>query len=419
MKPSLSIPGTNCNGSALVMAILVIFALTVIGSMISMVASMDVKISGNQRMSTEALYAAEAGLSEAVHRMSLLNPTVETVGGWTGNIAISDAPPYDPNWKTRIYMTNPGLAPKGKGSDVHTGTILDLKSANLEYSATSGFEDVLTIEHKWEDLDSDGVRDAGEIVLYDPVKVPSENFATGFPVEVVSVTGRHGLGERRIEAETVKLELLGRSLGALYIDKAISILGTPDFCGFNHDITIPNGTNPNACFAWHMGAGALAGVTTTGDSVDISGAATVLGSPTPTNTDATNPFYSIEEVLGITTVQLNQILASAQTAITNPLNGITYINGDATINSNVVGEGLIYITGDLTANGGFQYRGLVYVEGDVTFTGTAWVLGSLIVRGTADDSFSAGKAELLYSAEAITRYVGQYFPMIRLSWRER
>jgi hypothetical protein len=43
----------------------------------------------------------------------------------------------------------------------------------------------------------------------------------------------------------------------------------------------------------------------------------------------------------------------------------------------------------------------------------------MIVRGTKDDSFSAGKAELLYSGEAITRYVGQYFPMIRLSWRER
>jgi hypothetical protein len=174
-----------------------------------------------------------------------------------------------------------------------------------------------------------------------------------------------------------------------------------------------------ACFAWHLGAGALAGVTTTGDSVDIGGSVTVLGSPTPTNTDSTNPFYSIEEVLGITTVQLNQILASAQTTITNPLNGVTYINGDADCNSNVVGEGLLYVTGDLKANGGFQFRGLVYVEGDVKFTGGPWVLGSLIVRGTTDFSSSAGGAKLLYSAEAITRYVGQYFPMIRLSWRER
>jgi hypothetical protein len=316
-------------------------------------------------------------------------------------------------------MTNPGSAPPGKGSNVHTGTILDLKSGKMEYSATSGFEDVLTIEHKWEDRNSNGVRDANEIVLYDPVQVPPENFATGFPVEVVSVTGRHGQGERRIEAETVKLEILGSSLGALYIDKAIRLTGTPDFCGFNHDIAVPNETNPMACFAWHMGAGALSGVTTTGDSVDIQGGPTVLGSPTPTDTDPANPFYSIEEVLGITTVQLNQILASAQTTITNPLNGVTYINGNVNINSNVVGEGLLYIAGDLVANGGFQYRGLVYVEGDVKFTGTPWILGSLIVRGSADDEFAAGKAELLYSAEAITRYVGQYFPMIRLSWRER
>ncbi len=100
-------------GNILVMTILILFAVSIIGTTLAMISSTDLKISGNQRSHTEALYVAEAGINEAVHRLSLEDPTVMTVGGWTGNVAISDSRPYDPNWKARIYMTDPGSAPAG------------------------------------------------------------------------------------------------------------------------------------------------------------------------------------------------------------------------------------------------------------------------------------------------------------------
>ena len=105
---------TGERGSVLVIAMMLIFAAAVMGSVLAMVASTDLKISGNQRLSTSALYAAEAGLNEASHRLSLPNPTTATIGGWTGNIAIGDNAPYDPNWRARIYMTSPAAAPAGK-----------------------------------------------------------------------------------------------------------------------------------------------------------------------------------------------------------------------------------------------------------------------------------------------------------------
>ena len=85
------------SGNVLIVTLLILFAIAIIGSTVAMVSTMDLKISGNQRKTSEALFVAEAGLNEAIHRISLPNPTNATVGGWTGNIAISDSEPYDPN----------------------------------------------------------------------------------------------------------------------------------------------------------------------------------------------------------------------------------------------------------------------------------------------------------------------------------
>ena len=60
-------------GSVLVMTLLVLFAISVMGGTLAMVSSMDLKISGNQRKTTQSFFVAEAGLNEAIHRLSLPN----------------------------------------------------------------------------------------------------------------------------------------------------------------------------------------------------------------------------------------------------------------------------------------------------------------------------------------------------------
>jgi len=410
----------NERGSALIITLLVLFAVSVIGATLAKIASTDLKVAGNQRFATDALYAAEAGLTESIHRLSLANPTNVNVGGSTVNAAIGDRKPYDPNWRTQIFLTTPPASPTANGSVYTTGTIQDPNQDYIQYSRPSGGVDILTVEHKWRDANGNGARDADEVVLYDPAKIPPENLETGFPVEIVTVTGRSGLGRRTIQAEVTRRTLYARTLGALYTDKAISITGNAAFCGYNHDVNTPVGTRPNGCVADHLGVGDLAGVTTTGDDVDVSGAAADIdGYPSPTDTSSSNPFYSLAEVLGISDTELNDILSQPdQTTITNPFDGITYVQGDATINSNYVGSGLVYVTGNLAASGSFVFKGLIYVEGDVKIIGTPWILGSMIVRGTSDYNFSAGNCGILYSEEAIRQYLGQAMPMIVLSWKE-
>lgn len=410
---------TDERGNVLVVTLLVLFAISVIGFTMAMVSSMDLRISGNQRTTTQSLFVAEAGLNEAIHRLSLPNPTNVAVAGWTGNVAIGDSPPYNPDWEARIYLTAPGSAPAGNANLYTTGTIQDPSRPYLRYSESSGTDDVLSIEHKWRDLDGDGARDANEIMRWDPMQIPPENFNSGFPIEVVTVTGQSADGERVIQAEVTKRTVVVRTLGALYCDKAIRLTGDCDFCGYNHDLNTPPGTVPNACNAFHLASAHLPGVVTTGDDVKTQGSANVAGNPQPINMDPTNPFYSLSEILGLTPNEVADLLANADnTSITDPCNGITYIKGDAKITSNFTGEGLIYVTGDLSGAGSFKFKGLVYVEGDLKYTGTPWILGSVVVRGTSDWNFSAGNAAVLYSRDAITQALSGAMPCIVLSWRE-
>jgi hypothetical protein len=410
----------NESGNALVITLIILFSISVIGATMAMVSSLDLKIAGNQRATTRALPVAEAGLSEAIHRLSLPNPTNATIAGWTGNVAISDSEPYNPNWTARIYLTPPGSAPaSGSATIFHTGTLQGTNQPYLEYSAPNGTDGVLTIRHKWRDLDGDNVRDANEIVRWDPLQMPPENMTSGFPVEIVTIRGRQGDAVRTVEAEVTKRTILVRTLGALYCDKAVRLTGNCDFCGYNHSISTPPGTTPNACYAYHLSSGHLPGVVTTGDDVQVQGSAHTSGSPSPIDKSPTNPWYSLAEVLGLDQSEINRLLAQADnTTIRNPLNGVTYINGDANVNSNLVGEGLLYITGDLKGAGSFRYKGLIYVEGDVKLTGTPWILGSVIVKGTSDFNFSAGNAGVLYSKDALTTYLSGMMPCLVLSWRE-
>jgi hypothetical protein len=407
-------------GNALVIAIMLVFAASAIGAMVAMMSATDLKISGNQERGTEAFFAAEAGMAEAIHRLALPYPTDVVVGGTTINGSIADMSPFDPNYKAYITLNAAGANPSISGSTMTAGTLQDVNGDVILYSQTSGTDEVISVEHKWEDVNGDGVRDADEIVLYDPGQIPPENFTVGNPVEIITVTGRAGAGTKRVlQAEVTRLRLVAKTLGAFYTDKSVTVSGNSHFCGWNHDAAIPAGTVQNACFGYHVSEGHLPGVTTTGDVVDQKGSTDLDGSPNSTDNDPANPWYTLPEVLGLTASETAEILANADnTSIVTPLDGVTYIQGNAVINAGVIGHGLLYVTGDVTINGGFKYWGLIYIEGDGKVTGTPWIVGSMIVKQSADFNFNSGNCGIFYSQDVITQYVGTVMPMVTLSWRD-
>jgi hypothetical protein len=414
MKVQTRIPlVADTRGNVLITALLLIFACSIMGATVVLLSSTDLKISGNQGRDTESLFTAEAGLAETVHRLSLANPTMSS----GVNIAIGDTEPYDPLW--RVYVQNTGGSPSQSGSTWYVPSLQDLSGDYLDYTVASGTDGAIMVEHKWEDRDGDGSRDDDEIVRYDPALVPPENFDTGFPIDVVTVTGRSSDARHTLQAEVTRQTLRTKAMGAFYTDRAVEIKGNSSFCGWNHNLSTPVGTRPNVCFSYHESEGNLGGVTTTGDQVKEKGVTHDIEGNPRTDTDPANPWYTLAELLGITEGQLTSLLANPDfTSPQDVMDGVTYIQGDANINAGMVGHGLMYVTGDITINGGFEYWGLIYVEGDGNIIGTPWIIGSVCIKGTADWNFGAGNCGVLYSAEAIKQYVGQLMPMQILAWRD-
>jgi hypothetical protein len=373
-------------------------------------------------------------VEEALHRLALPNPTAVTVNGGSMNAAIRDTvDPYDPNWRARIFLCSPGAEPLAPAGDYHTCTIQD-EATWLEYSCASDTSTALMIEHKWQDLDSDGVREIGEIVLYDGGSYPRENFHTGSPVEVVTVTARSADSERTIRVEAARYPVASNVLAALMCDNAVDVWGNVTVCGHNHSIDVPHYTMFPECQQYELcappvhnrceEAGCLTGIITTGDVVDKRGSFDVDGYPDPEDTSSSNHFYTLPEALGMTPEEVDVILAGADwhdVQHTRWQEGVTYVDNagerEAKWN-NGGGAGLLYVTGDFATEGNFTWTGLVYVEGDYRLLGTASVIGSVIVKGVSDYAFTGGNPCILYSSEAITEGLSKYLGYLKIGWKE-
>jgi hypothetical protein len=315
-------------------------------------------------------------------------------------------------------------APTSSGSIHYTPTVQS-SSSQLAYASAT---EHVTVRHKWQDRDADGVRDANEIVRYDPNKFPPENFDSGSPVEVIDVQGHRAEARRRLRVECTRFPFAPNVLAALSSDRGVDVRGNVCLCGHDHLASTPTNTdlatNPPCSPNYDQPEGHRPAITTTGDPVDARGSSDLLGDPVATDTSSTNPFYSLAQALGVTQDVLDQLLAHANHHSAhdgNPLDGVTYIDGDATGGekfNGVTGTGLLYVNGDLDVSGTFVWRGLIYVEGDFKITGTPWILGGIWVRGRSDYAFSGGSPAILYSSEQLRLSLESAFEYIILSWKE-
>ena len=405
-------------GSAVLVTMVMLLALGFIGGALVLSAASSLKTAGLDRQGIQAQVAAEAGVQEVLHRLGVPPGTTVTVNGETFDPAIRDtATPLDPNWETRVFLPA-AIMPVSEPPTYYVPTIQS-EDAALDYLRANR----LTIRHKWRDRNGDGIRDTGEVVRYNSARVPPENFDSGGAVEVIEVEGFQAQARRRLRVEATRFPFAPNVLAAISSDRGVDVTGNVSICGHDHVATTPQGrdlqTVPACSPASDEPDGHVTAVQTTGDPVDTGGSSDLNGFPTVTDTSSTNPFYSLAQTLGVTQDVIDQVLANADhTSIdADPLEGITYIQGDADIN-NIDGSGLLYVTGDLRSSGNFNWRGLIYVEGDLRVTGTPWILGGVVVRGASDYAFSGGSPAILFSAEAIRIALENAFSYVVLSWKE-
>lgn len=410
----------NEHGSALLVVLMMLLALSAMAASAVMISGTDLVVAGNQRQSMSALNVAEAGVSEALHRLAQPVGTMANVAGNNIDIAIRDPNnPPSPDWRARIYMANPGSEP-APGANETSHPSLQGGAGQLDYASANDPAEAITVQHKTRDFDGDGV---AEVVFYDPSLVPPENPDTGTPVERVIVTGRQGRSERTVMVDAIRFPLNPNVQAGLQSNEAVDLRGNVTVCGQNHQLLTPDGTQLPACSpAWDMPSGPLNAVMTSGDAIMTQGSTDLLGQPTATNDDPANPFYSLADALGITQEDLDLIMSDpdvTDVGAAMPWEGLVQLPGGTKI-SGGSGEGLLHVTGDLDISGNFNWRGLIYVEGDFKCTGNAWILGAVIVRGASavGVDFGAGTIAVLYSRDALVRALNLAMDYVVLAWKE-
>ena len=399
---------SNERGIALVMALLVLFAITVlsVGLMVSL--SIETKIAGHSMRHAQALNIAEAGISEAMSRIR------------NGDIPNN----LNPLMEAKIFNAVPGSVPILGANQIALATGQPAGQW-LDYSRATDGPEVLNVRYK-----TDAARTV--IYRYDPNLVSPINYWTGFPIFVITSVGRKGAEHRRIQAEVIQRPFNVRVEAAMAAKQGIDFSGNSSICGYNHDMNTPaftDGTHASGgpCIVpWELNNNDLSGAWSE-SNITTDGSSSQAGSPSNKKENQVGFYSGPWEAVGLTQAEFFAWVGAPRALVPVPPTGVAYMDNDATTQNQSGdfaihggnGEGLLYFDGDVAINGNFTFRGMIYIEGDLKLNGNAWILGALIVKGKERIKIANGDLTVLYSKDAVTmnlaKFGGQF---MTLSWNE-
>ena len=395
-------------GIALVMAILVLFVITIIATLLMESLSTERKISGHGMRASRALGTAEAGVNEVLSRVA------------TGEIALNEA---DSVSAAQIFLASAGASPKLGKDSTSLGT-LQPSGAWLAYSTSGRSPDALTVSF---------VRDpdTGAITRYDDTRTPPLNTGTGMPVLQINCTGQEGTALARIVTQVILQPLHPTFDAALTSGVGVTLGSGVAICGYRHDAGMAMGDGAGgraaspSCQPDEVGFGDVPAVWT-GGAVTNNGAL-LAGSPSSTLEGQPGFFAGPWEAMGLTQAAFTTLLGTPSASPAS-YNGVVWMDNDNTVGNQsgtfsiagLSGHGVLYVDGDLTLTGAVKYRGLIYVEGNFASNATGSVIGGLVVHGRAGGSCSLAKGPSILCCpdavnEELARKAGKF---VTLSWRE-
>jgi Tfp pilus assembly protein PilX len=398
----------NERGVALVMALLVLLVLSLLAAVLMLSINVDTKITGHGLRETDAFNVAQAGLSEAMTRLS--DPT---------DIAL----PNNPRAVVQIFNVAAGSVPV-LGVDSTAYSTGQPAGAWLGYSTATRDTNALTITYK-----TDPARTL--IYKYDSSLNPAVQTTSGLPIYVVTATGQVGGDHKRVRSEIIQRPIIVNAKGAFVAQVGVNCSGASVVCGYNHRADTPTGTGASGrtgappCDTWEVGSGDMPGVWSA-DSITTGGSSLQYGTPATSAGQAgfyTGPW----DVFSMSQAEFFSWVGPPVSSEPGTPKGIYYldnngVSGDGSgkfAYQGADGEGFMYVDGDMSINGNFTYRGLIYITGDLKINGTCWILGGLVVKGNVTVKLANGNCTVLYSGDAITQNVTKYGgTFTTLSWRE-
>lgn len=421
-------------GNTLVIALLVLFLLTSLGVSYVAVTKGEKQMAGNQLTSSQAFANAEAGISEALARMS--NPNVTPASVYPGNApwpAPGEAPGnYHPGWG-RYVVTDPGnsgLDPQynatiSDGVDNDSDGAVDEASehyteAGSRQNSVVGLAVSDRLDYPWVKIRYK-LNGANQIVLFgdhdnDPTTPPQENLVRGIPKLIVTSAGRRGTGQKVVTVEAVKWPLPPVP-GSVYTEGPMDFNGAAfRIDGHDHNYVAPYDTVSAAT--------PVPGISTTNppstittqlngpQSDNVQGAGSdpsVAASPINLDLQAMAAAWCEQPDITLSGDQNNPSTAGwgSVTATTSNLKIVHIAGGDLHISGNAGGAGVLVIDGDFVLSGSFNWNGVVLVLGDLVVTGggiAKQVVGAVMVQGTTSGGSNLnGNISVLYSSAMIAQ----------------
>jgi hypothetical protein len=415
-------------GNALVIALLVLMVLTSAGVAYVAVTKSEKQIAGNSMRASQAMYAAEAGITEGLHRMSFpaestnyIGPPALPTAGWGRYIVLANGnSALDPG---RAALASDGLDNDGDTFVDESGESYPEVLTKQTVNANSLAYPYVRVEYKTQGTQLVRFGDADG----NPQTPPVENLINGAPVLRITASGRTGNAAKTLEAEAVRFPLIG-AVSALWAGGPMNMNGNAFLIdGHDHDADAPLDTIPNANPAPAiLTKGATSDIALTSNQED-----NVMGQNGDNSVIHSTFTYDFNQLWAQFNSMADYSLAGPATwgsstpsygTLSNPK--VTVVNGNLSINGTWSGVGVLIVNGYLAMGGGCIYKGIVICTGDLTLSGggpadVARIVGSIIYNGSLiNNNTTGGSARVFYSTEAIN--AAQNLARYTLAWwRER
>ena len=429
-EPGQSDPYLGQKGSALIVALLVLFVLSTIALAFVSATKTERQISGNNLRESQALYVAEAGFSEALARMS--SKSSPSYVGETGSNPT-------PGWGRYIILANGGSAGDPECNLTASDSLDNDGDGSIDESGEAYPEVVSSqanlaqpIQYPWVKLRYKVVNVGGvnRVVLFgdddnNPTTRPVQNVVSGVPVLIVTSNGRQSNATKTIEIEAVKLPGLPVP-GSVYTEGTLECQGTAfHIDGHDYDPiadSIITSSQPVPGVVATGGAGAVSCNTPNGwDNIEGAGAPpSVAGATYDLDLAGYRNSYASMTDLVYNGSQSNPSTSGWGSASDYK---IVYVKGgDLHLSGQNSGGGVLLIDGDLKVSGQFTWYGLIICMGNIEFTGGGsgiHVYGCVMTQGSVSASGSvSGQADLFYSSQTISKLSEMNSYSVAL-WKEK
>lgn len=397
-------------GFVLILVLMLLVAITAIGTAALMTSNTDMLIARNEKDSKNAFYLAETGIEETVGRMDLSNSNARFIG--ENQVQRTNRLGADGLPNTADDPVNPSFNGSANSTfDSFNSTSLNLPDIKGRYAVTVTYAREATGE--WCKLLCDN-----QVVLYGKdfgfigAGVPTLGYVPVYQIDSVGTTTSGTTASIRAYLTASTLNVIPPA-GDIFSNTSINTSGNAGLVG-------AVATNPATPIEAGDCAAGCANVSAQWSSADMT---TYLGinldeipshadSPSPYTQNGNHIYQEANNNLWGVACSTNTDVANVNVHICENEAKIIYIDNDDPATNNDAripggaGRGILVVTGDLNLAGNLVWEGMIYIMGSLNGNGNVTCFGTIMANSTINFNGSLSVAGSAAVAQSVADMAG-------------